>query len=68
MRTSGEQMPQSGQQVNLDFSSPEEKRRALIQSIQRKRLTHEDLTEEERELVQILSAEERQDDQDRHGH
>jgi hypothetical protein len=58
-----EKMDQSQQQTNFDFRSAQERRAALIKSIQEKSKSSTPLTQEESELRAFLLEEERVDDQ-----
>lgn len=59
---------QGSQQLDLDFRTPEEKRRGMIENIQKNRFTPDNLTPEEQKLASDLAKEERADDQPRYGH
>ena len=68
MKTEGVPTPKKAQQLDLNFESQEEGGKSLTHIIQEKRRKGEPLTQKESDFLQTLLAEEREDDQYRHGH
>jgi hypothetical protein len=67
MKTEEIPLHKKDEQLDFEFESPEEKKNRLIKSIQNKKfITRETLTPEEEALDNVLSGEEREDDQYRH--